>query len=40
LLAPNLHDGWSVKDLVAHIGFWEQHTAMKFSARCAAWTRR
>jgi hypothetical protein len=32
LLAPNLHDGWSVKDLVAHIGFWEQHTAMKFSA--------
>ncbi len=32
LLAPNLHDGWSIKDLIAHIGFWEQHTAMRFSA--------
>ena len=31
-LAPNLHGGWSIKDLIAHIGFWEQHTAMRFSA--------
>jgi hypothetical protein len=32
LLAPNLHGGWSIKDLIAHIGFWEQHTALRFSA--------
>jgi len=32
LCAPNLHGGWSIKDLIAHIGFWEQHTAMRFSA--------
>ena len=32
LLAPNLHGGWSLKDLIAHIGFWEQHTAIRFSA--------
>ena len=32
LLAPNLHGGWSIKDLIAHIGFWEQHTAKRFSA--------
>jgi hypothetical protein len=32
LLAPSLHGGWSIKDLIAHIGFWEQHTASKFSA--------
>ena len=32
LLAPDLHGGWSIKDLIAHIGFWEQHTAMRFSA--------
>ncbi len=32
LLAPNLHGGWSLKDLIAHIGFWEQHTATLFSA--------
>ena len=32
LLAPKLHGGWSIKDLIAHIGFWEQHTAMRFSA--------
>ncbi len=32
LLAPNLHGGWSIKDLIAHFGFWEQHTASKFSA--------
>ena len=23
LLAPALHDGWSLKDLIAHFGFWE-----------------
>jgi hypothetical protein len=23
LLAPNLHGGWSIKDLIAHFGFWE-----------------
>ena len=22
-LAPNLHGGWSIKDLIAHFGFWE-----------------
>ena len=32
LLAPDLHGGWSIKDLIAHIGFWEQHTTMRFSA--------
>ncbi len=32
LLAPKLHGGWSVKDLIAHIGFWEQRTALRFSA--------
>ncbi len=32
LLTPNLHGGWSIKDLIAHIGFWEQHTAKEFSA--------
>jgi hypothetical protein len=32
LLAPNLHGGWSIKDLIAHIGFWEQHTAARFNA--------
>ena len=32
LIAPDLHGGWSIKDLIAHIGFWEQHTAMRFSA--------
>ncbi|CAG0927839.1 hypothetical protein TFLX_00653 [Thermoflexales bacterium] len=23
LLAPRLHGGWSIKDLIAHFGFWE-----------------
>ena len=32
LLVPNLHGGWSLKDLIAHIGFWEQHAALTFSA--------
>jgi hypothetical protein len=32
LLAPVLHGGWSIKDLIAHIGFWEQLTALRFSA--------
>ncbi len=32
LLVPNLHGDWSIKDLIAHIGFWEQHTAKRFSA--------
>jgi hypothetical protein len=32
LLGPTLHGGWSIKDLIAHIGFWEQHTAKKFGA--------
>jgi hypothetical protein len=32
LLTPNLHGGWSIKDLIAHIGFWEQHTTIRFSA--------
>ncbi len=31
-LVPNLHGGWSIKDLIAHIGFWEQHTGQRFSA--------
>ena len=29
LLAPELDDGWSVKDVLAHIAVWE--------ARCASW---
>lgn len=32
LCIPNLHGGWSIKDIIAHIGFWEQHTARRFSA--------
>ena len=32
VLAPNLHGGWSLKDLIAHIGFWEQQAALTFSA--------
>ncbi len=32
LLAPTLHGGWSIKDLIAHIGFWEQHTTVRFGA--------
>ena len=32
VLAPILHGGWSLKDLIAHLGFWEQHTALRFSA--------
>jgi hypothetical protein len=32
LLVPNLHGGWSLKDLIAHIGFWEQQAALTFSA--------
>jgi hypothetical protein len=32
LLIPSLPSDWAVKDLIAHIGFWEQHTAMLFSA--------
>jgi hypothetical protein len=31
MLTPNLH-GWSIKDLIAHLGFWEQHTALRFGA--------
>jgi hypothetical protein len=31
LLAPDLHGGWSIKDLIVHIGFWEQHAATLFS---------
>ena len=30
--APRLHGNWSLKDLLAHLGFWEQHTASEFSA--------
>lgn len=29
MLAPELDDGWSVKDVLAHIAVWE--------ARCASW---
>lgn len=25
LLAPRLHGGWSIKDVIAHFGFWEGH---------------
>jgi hypothetical protein len=32
LLAPTLHGSWSIKDLIAHIGFWEQHTTVRFGA--------
>ena len=27
MLAPRLHGGWSGKDLLAHLGFWQQRTA-------------
>lgn len=27
LLAPVLHGGWSIKDLIAHFGFWEGRIA-------------
>ncbi|HTP10196.1 MAG TPA: ClbS/DfsB family four-helix bundle protein [Anaerolineae bacterium] len=27
LLAPRLHGGWSIKDLIAHFGFWEGRIA-------------
>jgi hypothetical protein len=27
MLAPHLHGGWSGKDLLAHLGFWEQKMA-------------
>ena len=27
MLAPRLHGGWSGKDLLAHLGFWEQKMA-------------
>lgn len=32
LQAPELHGGWSIKDLIAHLGFWEQDTALRFGA--------
>jgi hypothetical protein len=32
MTAPALFDGWSVKDLVAHIGAWEQTAASVFAA--------
>jgi hypothetical protein len=28
--APVLHDGWSVKDVLGHLGFWEGLTASRF----------
>ena len=30
MLMPVLPGGWSVKDMLAHIGFWEQHAANTF----------
>ena len=32
MTAPALFDGWSVKDLVAHIGAWERTAAAVFAA--------
>ena len=32
MTAPALFDGWSVKDLVAHIGTWERTAATVFAA--------
>ena len=32
MTAPALFDGWSVKDLVAHIGTWERTAAAVFAA--------
>jgi hypothetical protein len=29
--APALHDGWSVKDVLGHLGFWEGLTASRFT---------
>jgi hypothetical protein len=30
LLAPRLHGGWSIKDLIAHFGFWEGRIVMLY----------
>ena len=32
MTAPALFDGWSVKDLIAHIGAWERTAASVFAA--------
>ena len=32
MTAPALFDGWSVKDLVAHVGAWERTAAAVFAA--------
>jgi len=29
---PNLHDSWSVKDLLAHLGWWEQRVVDIYDA--------
>ncbi len=28
---PILHDGWSVKDVLGHLGFWEAQTVSRFN---------
>src|SRR5512140_2451619 len=28
---PILHDGWSVKDVLGHLGFWEARTLARFA---------
>ncbi len=30
LETPILHDGWSVKDVLGHLGFWEARTVSRF----------
>ena len=32
LLTPSLHGGWSIKDLIAHFGFWEGRIVMLYGA--------
>jgi uncharacterized protein (TIGR03083 family) len=29
-LAPALHGGWSIKDLIAHFGFWEERIVILY----------
>ena len=29
--APILHDGWSVKDTLGHLGFWEELAIARFN---------
>ncbi len=32
MTAPVLHDGWSVRDVLVHLGFWERRTVTRYDA--------